>query len=292
MGWAAADTGWASASRYCDAPATLNAAQHSKLFRFADVIKAELEQSGARVALVARSGLNLQRFNVRYSHAGFSLKASPETPWAVRQLYFACDEKKPHIFDQGMAAFLLGSAEPDLGYVSVVLLPQSAAVAVENTALEKAQALQLLGTAYSANAYPFSVTYQNCNQWVMEMLAAAWGAFDTLDASDPPRARAQAWLQNADYEPTVFDVGWAPLMWLGAFIPYIHSNDHPADDYSRNRYRVSMPASIEAFVQRTVPGAIRIEFCHTAQQVVVRRGWDLIADGCVAGAEDRVIPLD
>jgi hypothetical protein len=90
----------------------------------------------------------------------------------------------------------------------------------------------------------------------------------------------------------VFDVGWAPLMWLSAFIPYVHSDDHPPADYRQNRYRVSMPASIEAFVQRQVVGATRIEFCHTPTQVVVRQGWQAIAEGCVAGAGDRVVSLD
>ena len=35
-------------------------------------------------------------------------------------------------------------------------------------------ALALLGREYSANAYPFSPRYQNCNQWVAELLATAW----------------------------------------------------------------------------------------------------------------------
>ena len=295
-GCAAAGSCQASLSRYCDAPPELSAAQHDKLFRFAAVIKAELETSGAGVAIMARSGLDLGRFQLRYSHAGFSLKNSPETTWAVRQLYFACDEQKPRIFDQGLVAFLLGSAEPDTGYVSVLLLPEAASTALETTAQNSAQALQLLGAGYSANAYPFSITYQNCNQWVMEMLAAAWGSFGGLGSEGQDRgqdrARAQTWLQSRGYEPSVLHVGWAPLMWLGALIAYVHSDDHPLADYRQSLYRVSMPASIQTFVQHTVAGVTRIEFCHTSKQVVVHRGWDAIAEGCVAGADDRVISLD
>jgi hypothetical protein len=40
-----------------------------------------------------------------------------------------------------------------------------------------------------------------------------------------------------------------------------------------------------------VPGAERIELCHDAKQVVIRRGWTPIADGCVPAAGDRVIAL-
>ena len=279
----------ASGLRVCDPPENLSPGQKDKLFRFGNIVKAELENSGQRVALVARSGLDLARFGVRYSHAGFSLKGSAETPWAVRQLYYACDERLPRLFDQGMLAFVLGTNEPGLGYVSVVLLPPDAAAEVERRALDNHQALQLLGGRYSANAYPFSPQYQNCNQWVVELLAMARAR---LDDGEQPRERAQAWLKTQGYQPTVFDVGWRPLMWVANFVPWLHDDDHPREDLAQKLYRVSMPASIEAFVQGSLPGAERLEFCHNERQVVIRRGWEPIAEGCVAGERDTVIPFD
>ena len=36
----------------------------------------------------------------------------------------------------------------------------------------------------------------------------------------------------------------------------------------RHRFRVSMPASIEAFVRERVPGARRVEFCHAGTRVL------------------------
>jgi hypothetical protein len=149
--------------------------------------------------------------------------------------------------------------------------------------------LQFLGLTYSANAYPFSERYQNCNQWVIELLAAAWGQ---LANADNLRAEAQRWLKDKGYTPTVFDVGHRVLMWLGAFIPWVHSDDHPPEDINEKIYRVSMPASIESFVHLTVPGARRIEFCHNDRHVVIRRGWDLIPEGCLPGEQDTVIALD
>jgi hypothetical protein len=260
--------------------------------RFGAIVKAELERSGARVALVARSGLDLNRFGQRYSHAGVTLKAGPESPWAVRQLYFDCDERRPRLFDQGMAAFVLGSDEPTLGYVSVLLLPHEPAAALERTALDNRQALALLGHEYSANAYPFSLRYQNCNQWVAELLATAWGPGGEAGGVADGRERAQAWLRGEGFEATVFDVGWRAIMWAGAFIPWVHGDDHPAEDLQQKIYRVSMPASIESFVRRKLPGATRLEFCHTETQVVVRRGWEPIAEGCQAAARDTVIALE
>ena len=287
--WAACH---ASAMRYCDEPAALSAEQKDRLFRFGAIVKAALDDSGQSVALIARSGLDLGRFGMRYSHAGLSLKASLNTAWSVRQLYYACDENKPRVFDQGMAGFLLGLNDPAAGYISVVLLPTPQAAALEAAVLDNRQALQALGTSYSANAYPFSLRYQNCNQWLIEMLATAWGRLGDAGSTEAMRAQAQHWLMNQGYRPSVFDVGFGPLMWLVSLIPWLHNDDHPPADLEQGVYRVSMPASIEAFVQATVPGAVRIEFCYAGRRVVVHRGWDSIAEGCLPGAQDTVIALE
>jgi hypothetical protein len=279
----------ASSQRYCDAPGPISAAQQDRLFRFAAVIKAELEASGQSVALVSRAGLDLGRFGQRYSHAGFSLKQNPQTPWAVRQLYYECDAKRSRLFDQGLLAFLLGAENASTGFFSLVLLPPEAAAAVEQQALDKARALQVLSPRYSANSFPFSLQFQNCNQWVAEMLAMAWGA---LDGDDAPRQQAQAWLQSQAYEPTVFDVGWHLLMWMSGLSPWLHSTDHPSDDLAAKRFRVSMPASLENFVQHQWPQSQRLEFCHTPRHIVVHQGWQALAADCSPGEGDRVIALD
>ena len=284
--WAASH---AAVLRTCDPPERLSPAQKDTLLRFGGIVKDELEKSGQRVALISRSGLDLSRFAMRYSHAGVSLKASENTPWSVRQLYFACDEQRPRIFDQGMSGFVLGLNEPALGYISIVFLPAPEAAALERAALDNRQALQLLSPAYSANAYPFSLKYQNCNQWLMELLATTWGR---LEGGDQPRAQAQAWLKDKGYAPSVMALGARPMMWLGAFVPWVHSDDHPSEDTAQALYRVSMPASIEAFVQAQVPGATRLELCHTERHVVIRRGWEPIAEGCEPGARDTVITLE
>ena len=283
--WAACH---ASALQFCDHPDALSAEQKDRLFRFGAIIKTELENSGALLALIARSGLDLRRFGMRYSHAGFSLKASQNTPWSVRQLYYACDERRPRLFDQGLSGFLLGTDDPGIGYVSIVFLPAAEATELERAALDNGRALQLLNATYSANAYAYGLRYQNCNQWVMELLATAWGR---LDDTGHPRAQAQRWLADQGYTPTRIEVGNRALMWAGAFVPWLHSDDHPSDDMAQMVYRVSMPASIEGFVRATVPGASRMEFCHTGRQVVIHRGWEPIAEGCTPGAHDTVITL-
>ena len=288
MGLFLGAAGHAASLRYCDRPSPLNATQQDLLFRFAALIKTELEGADQGVALIARSGLDLARFGQRYSHAGVSLQAGLETPWAVRQLYYACDEGRPRLFDQGLLGFLLGMNDPALAFVSVVLLPATQGRALEATTLDKRQALQALGPAYSANAYAFGLQYQNCNQWVIELLAAALAPLD--GAPENLRAQAQQWLREYGYVPSTIEVG--PLMLVGAFIPWVHNGDHPPEDLQHAVYRISMPASIEAFVQASVPGASRIEFCRAGTRVVIHRGWDAISPGCEPGENDSAITLE
>jgi hypothetical protein len=288
---AATSAGQASAEslRWCDRPLPLSAQQQDRLLRFAAIVKGELDASGQTVALLARSGLDLQRFGVRYSHAGVSLKASTDGPWTVRQLYYACEEDRPRLYDQGMAGFLFGTDNPDLGYVSIVLVPRAEAAQLERTVLDKAGVLRLLSATYSANAYPFSTRYQNCNQWVMEVLASAWG---TLGDNGSLRAQAQAWLIEQGYAPQPIEVGSPLLMFAALFVPWIHFDDHPDEALAAMRFQVSMPASIEAFVRNRVPGVERIELCHDERQVVIRRGWTPLAAGCQPRPDDRVVVFD
>ncbi|ALT78173.1 DUF2145 domain-containing protein [Paucibacter sp. KCTC 42545] len=278
---------------YCGRQAPMNAAAQDKLLRFTEIVKIELSQSGQGMALISRSGLDLTRFGQRYSHAGLSLRDSENAPWSVRQLYFSCDEGRPRIYDQGMAGFLLGTNDPKLGYVSLVFLPEERSAQVARAALDKPLSLQLLSPNYSANAYAFGLQYQNCNQWVAELLAASWaGAQGAQGADGQSRAAAQDWLKSNGYQPTVMAVNWRPMMWLGAFIPWVHSDDHPEEDLAQLRFRVSMPSSLEALIQAQAPGAQRVEMCHTETQVVIRRGWAPIAEGCVAEPQDSVIALN
>lgn len=287
--WFAGPGSQAGVLRYCDPPAAIDAAAQDRLFRFAALIKAELDRSGHDLALIARAGLDLSRFDQRYSHAGVSLRHGANAPWSVRQLYYDCDAARPRLFDQGVAGFLLGAADPALGFVSVVLLPRPAEAALARVVGDNRRSLRLLGSSYSANAHAFATRYQNCNQWVAEVLAVAWAP---LDDGDDLRAEAQRWLRSQGYVPTSFEVGNPLLMWLGGSLPWLHSDDHPAEDLAQQRFQVSMPAAIEAFVRRAAPDARRIEFCATDRHLVVRHGWVPLPDDCRPGPQDRVVALD
>lgn len=284
--------GWrpvaAALPRVCAAPAALSADEQDRLLRFSAIVRDELSRTPSELAVVSRAGLDLARFGQRYSHAGFGLRSGGQGAWTVRQLYYACDEDRPRLFDQGLAGFVFGGSDPARGRLSVVLLPPGESADLQQVVAEPRLALQLLGARYSANAHAFSLQYQNCNQWVAEVLALAWGR---LPPGEGARAEAQRWLREQAYAPTRFQVD-NPLIWLAAaFVPWLHRDDHPAEDLAQNRLHVSMPAAIEAFVRTRVATVQRLEFCHDTRQVVVRAGWEPLDEACTPGPQDRVIPL-
>lgn len=277
---------------FCQQSIDIGAADQDRVLRFAGVVKTELERSGARVALIARAGLDLSRFGQLYSHAGIALRDSPGGPWAVRQLYYACDESRPRLFDQGIAGFALGADAPARGHISLVFPPVEDAEALEQAALDKRLALALLGGEYSANAYAYGTRYQNCNGWVAELLASAWGRLDGGAGAQPSlRADAQGWLRAQGYTPGPVRIPSHWMMFAGQFVPLVHLNDHPEDDLHALALQVSVPASIEDFVRRRAPQARRVELCHTRERIVLRRGWEPLGAACEPAPGDEVIPL-
>jgi hypothetical protein len=283
-----ASSGNAGLSRFCDKDPSLTVAEESRLLRFAAIVRQELNAGDSDIALISRSGLDLSRFGVRYSHAALAWRATSGA-WSARQLYYACDEGRPRIFDQGVAGFTMGTDNPSQGYISALRLPRAAADQLRPALMDGPRVLNLLAAQYSANAYAYSLQYQNCNQWVAEMLAVAWSGMP-----DGPglRGRAQDWLRAHRYDPAPVPVGSRLLMWLPAFVPLLHVDDHPEEDRDALQLRVSLPASLESFMRDRVPGSERVEICHNERQIVVRHGWEPIADGCQAGPGDRVVALD
>ena len=272
---------------YCEPNRQLEPAELDRMIRVAGIVKRELEASGQPVALVSRSGLSLSLLGQRYSHAGVSSRDNTVTPWAVRQLYFACSEEAPRLFDQGMTGFVMGVYNDGEGYISIVTLPAEASHLLDAAARNNSTALALLSPDYSANAYAEALRYQNCNQWLAELLAAAWAG----EEQPLSRAQAQAWLRAQAYEPTELQL-WPPLIAFGRLLSYLHFDDHPPELLQQGKLRVSLPEGIERFARQRWPQAQRVEICYTPSQVVIHRGWEAMAGGCVAHEGDTVVALD
>lgn len=276
---------------FCDTQARLTAGQQDRLLQFGEVANRVLADAGAPVALVSRSGLNLARFGVRYSHAGLALRDSGHGTYAVRQLYYACDEGRPRLFDQGMGGFVSGTDDPRLGYLSILLLRGPRAEALARAALDRPAALSLVAGRYSANAYPFSIRYQNCNQWVAELMALAWSREPAAVSGERPREAAQAWLRQAGYAPPPVQVDSHLTKFAAGFVPWVHLDDHPDDVRYGLSFQVSLPTSLETFLRTQIDETSHVEMCHDERHVVVRRDGAPMGEGCTPGPGDEVLPL-
>lgn len=275
-------TSHAGAELLCSREREATVAEQDRALRFSAALRELMEAGGQDLALIARDGLDLRRWGQRYSHAGLALRDNPAGPWAVRQLYFDCDSGRPRLFDQGLAAFVRGSQRPEQGFVSLLLLPTEASQTLHALALDNARALAFLHPAYSANAYVFGLRFQNCNQWLAELLAAAWG-----EAGD--RAQAQAWLREQGYAGTVLQLPGRPWLWLAAFSPWLHLAEHPDEDLAAARQRISLPQGLMDWLQQRFPTARRVDVCESPEGLIQREGGFAPEAACVLQPGDRLL---
>ncbi len=254
------------------------------------IIQDEWHQRAAPVALISRSGLNLGAIGHRYSHAGFLRPArrddhagAPATV-AVRQLYFDCETAQPRVFDEGLAGFVRGVATDALPRFSAVWWPADDAHVLAHAVGNDELALAMLATTYQAQAHVWSLHTQNCNQWLAEVLAAAFGGARQ-------RASAQQWLRAQGYTGSVVQLPWVGWLVAAAVLPHMGLQHHPGKDLQALRLEVSLPASLEAFVRRRWPQAQRVEWCLRGREVVVRRGWEPLDEACSPGPNDHTQAL-
>lgn len=274
--------------RFCAPAPELSVGQQDRLLQVTARVQADLDAEPVQLALVARAGLRLEDwFGARFSHGGLSLRANRQGPWAVRQLYYACEEGRAQLFDQGLGGFLMGSEQPDQGYLSVLLLPPEAEAPLRRAAEDVERIKQLLGGRYVANAPTQDPGLQNCNQWLVELLALAWR--DRPWPEQEARVQAQQALQEQGYAPEPLQVGaWTALI---PFVPYLSLDGHDADARASGQLRVSLPQGIEDWVHRRWPATRRIEYCFTRERLVRREGWEAQPRTCEARPGERSWPL-
>ena len=91
----------------------------------------------------------------------------------------------------------------------------------------------------------------------IELIAAAGGA-------GPGREAAQAWLRRTGYQPSRIELPlWA--VDLTRLVPWLHHDDHPAEDLAAGRMQVSLPAALEDFLRQRWPAAERLAISESLQ---------------------------
>ena len=96
-------------------------------------------------------------------------------------------------------------------------------------------------------AYPFSTEYQNSNQWVLEVLAAA-GSPDTNQASS--RVQAQARLKQQGYKASRLHLKLHERLGARFGIDHVAVEDHPAGERISGNYSVVTVESVFDFLHQ------------------------------------------
>ena len=227
----------------------------TKGMELAERTSRQLDETGARVVILARAGQDLSRYGLHYSHLGIAYR-SREGSWRVVHKLNQCGTAVAAIYKQGLGEFFLD----DLWrFEAAYAIPGMAVQDRLMTALEgpTRNITRLHSPPYSVVSYAWGNKYQQSNQWVIETLAAAMEPKTILG-----REQAQAWLKYQGYEPATLKLG--PLARLGGRVgsANIAFDDHPNDKRFSDRIETVTAESVFAWLPRaglgTAPVAVKL----------------------------------
>jgi hypothetical protein len=230
----------AHAGRSCEnKPMSVAAIQRS--MQLAEHTGRQLDQTGAQVVVLARSGQNLSEYGLRYSHLGFAYRDGGK--WRVAHKLNQCGTAHAAVYRQGLGEFFLDDLYQ---YEAAFVIPTPEVQAKLLPALSDNPKLAQLNTpAYSVVAYPWAQRYQQSNQWAIETMAM------TQDPTAVSRERAQAWLRLQGYQPTTLHI--SALKRLGGRLTAanIAFDDHPNEKRFTDRIETVTVDSVFTWLNRS-----------------------------------------
>jgi hypothetical protein len=233
----------ASAGRSCE-EATATPVSLQRAIGLARKVVEQLDVNAEQVAIVARVGQDLSKYNLRYSHLGFAVRHHPEGQWAVVHNLNQCGTAQSSLFVQGMANFF---ADDVFAYESAILVPSPLVQQrLEKTLVSSSQARRLHDSRYNVVAYPFATQYQNSNQWALEVLASALASENDVAT----RAEAQRWLKSANYEPTQITIPTLTRLGGRMFKANVAFDDHPSEYRWQGKIHVVTVDSVFDFLRK------------------------------------------
>lgn len=203
-----------------DAEAAPNAQSVLDAGRLAEKTYQLLDQLGHEVFLISRMGQNLAQFGLKHSHLGFVVKNLRRGEWGVVHLLNAEDGQHSAIYAEGMVTFF--SDKPFRFEADILTIPVRLQARLRQLLLEMPRSVHC--PDYSLTSYPWSLTTQNSNQWVLELLACA-----IADITPPTRPAAQEWLKQQGFRASDLRIK-LPTQWAGPLLrDSIRFQDQPED---------------------------------------------------------------
>lgn len=233
----------AQAGKSCG-ESTLEPQELMQALEMAELTRQALLKAGASNAIIARVGQDLSQYGLRYSHLGMVYQTKPGQFSVLHELN-ECGSDQSGLYREGLGNFFLDDV---YAFEVLILIPPATAQAKIQQLLLSEKALQAHHASYNMLAYPFDLTYQNSNQWGLELLSHALSATEL-----PNRKAVQQWLQQKNYQPGVIEVG--PLSRIGAsvFRANVSFTEHPLKQRLSGAYQVVTVESVDSFLQQQWP---------------------------------------
>ncbi|MBS0308771.1 MAG: DUF2145 domain-containing protein, partial [Proteobacteria bacterium] len=212
--------------------------------------KAALEASDAQVALIARVGQDLSRYGLRYSHVAYVWRDHPQGRWMVVHELNQCGTAQSGLFNEGLGNFFMDDL---FAYDTLIVIPSTATQQRIARLLADHTAAALHDAHYNMLAYAYSTRYQNSNQWLLEVLAAAYSSEPITN-----REQAQSWLKLAGYQPITIAIPAMTRLGGRMFRANIAFDDHPFDRRMADQIDTVTVDSVLRFVDQREKKARRI----------------------------------
>jgi hypothetical protein len=131
-------------------------------------------------------------------------------------------------------------------YEAKILIPSPATQERAVAMLASQQAFNLHWARYNMMAFPFSTTYQNSNQWVLESYAA-------LHSGSIGRENLQSWLKSQQYQPDTINLSAATRLGARMFRANVAFDDHPFGRRMAGQIDTVTVESVLRFIKRREP---------------------------------------
>lgn len=201
-----------------------------------------LDDSGAKLVIIARRGQNLDRYGLRYSHLGYVYRDDAAKAWRVVHKLNQCGTAESALYRQGLAEFF---SDDLYDFEAGLVIPTPAVQeALRPLLQDNTRAAVLHHKPYSMVAYPWAQRYQQSNQWALETLACA------VEPGACERGRAQAWLQFKGYLPTTLNLSAGQRLGARVGTANVAFDDHPSARRFSDRIDTVTVDSVFAFLQR------------------------------------------
>ncbi|CAN5708872.1 DUF2145 domain-containing protein [soil metagenome] len=204
-----------------------------------------LNESQADVAIIARVGQDLSKYHLRYSHAAL-VRHEVDGRWRVLHELNQCGTAESDLFEEGLGNFFM---DDPFALETMILIPTPELQKKLRSSMASGQARQLHQKRYNMLAFAYSTLYQNTNQWVLEVLAAAQAS----EVNISQRTQAQAWLKLADYQAETLHIPTLTRLGARMFRANVSFDDHPMDRRMAGLIDTVTVESISRFLQTRDP---------------------------------------